>query len=298
MAPTDAPPTVIIFGSTGQLGTALTRALSVSATLRTPTSREVPFDDTDAVARYVRASQASVVVNAAAYTAVDAAETDRDRARLVNAESPGAIALACADIGARFVHVSTDYVFDGTGRMPYRTDAPPRPVNVYGETKLEGERRIQDTLADAVIVRTAWLHAPTGTNFVKTAVSILGQGGSMRVVDDQVGTPTVAASLADVIVRVLARPTVYGVLHATDAGAATWFDVACCVLDTLQQSGRSVANATVIPVSTSEYPRAAARPSVSILDTHTTRLALEWTPPHWRTGVASTTRHWMTSIPS
>ncbi len=296
MEPIDTRPIIVIFGGTGQLGTALQHALAPAARLVVPNSREVSFEDPAAVARFVAATNATAVLNAAAFTGVDAAETDRDRARQINAETPGVIAVACDDIGARLVHVSSDYVFDGSGRVPYHTDAPTRPVNVYGETKLEGERRIVDALPSAVIVRTSWLHSSTGTNFVRTATAMLSRGSSMRVVDDQVGTPTLASSVAEVIARVLTRPSVRGVLHATDTGVATWFDVACCVRDTIQRFGQSDVSAEVIPISSAEFGSPATRPLVSILDTHQTRHVLDWTPPHWRSGVVQTTRHWMTAV--
>lgn len=289
-------PRIVIFGATGQVGSALARDLSRAAHTMSPTSAEVTFEDPGAVRRFLMASNATAVVNAAAYTSVDAAEGNRDRAFIINAETPGVIAEACASIGARLVHVSTDYVFDGTGTLPYLADSPTRPLNVYGETKADGERRILDALPRAVIVRTAWLHSATGANFVRTAVSILSRGGSMRVVDDQVGTPTVASTVVEVIARILSRPHVHGILHATDAGVATWFDVACCVRDTLAESGRVPRGSQVIPVSTAQHGRPARRPPVSILDTYETRKALDWTPPHWRLGVIRTTRDWITSV--
>lgn len=291
-------PVALLFGGSGQLGTALRATLASQYQVAAPSSFEVPLTDPDALERAIRERQPSVLINAAAFTKVDDAETAQERATAINAVASGVMARVCREIKARFVHVSTDYVFDGTGAMPYAADAPTHPLNVYGATKRAGELAVLAEHAGAVVMRTAWVHSGVGVNFVGTAVRLLGAGRAMNVVDDQVGTPTRTSTLADAIARAIARPQVSGIHHVTDAGVASWYDVACCVLETLHAEGRAPAGASVSPVDSSAFPRPAARPKISILDTYATRAALDWTPPHWRTGVIASTREWLATIPA
>lgn len=280
---------VVLFGGTGQLGQALQKDCAGHYAVIAPTSREVSFERAESVERYIERLVPDIVVNAAAYTRVDEAEFNRERAFLVNSATPRAIATASLAVGARFVHISTDYVFDGTGALPYAPLAPTNPLNVYGESKLSGELAVAEENPKAVIVRTGWLHSGSGTNFVGTAVRLLSAGTSMRVVDDQVGTPTRAANLSQAVLAIVEAPSVSGILHVTDAGVASWYDVACCVLETLRLAGRLPADTTVTPVSTRAFPRPARRPPISILDTHESRTRLTWIPPHWRDGVIAST---------
>ena len=280
---------LLLFGGSGQLGTAL-RALAQSPwEIDAPDSTVLDLSRIDDVTSYVRRTTPDAIVNAAAYTRVDDAETDRDAAFRINAEAPGAIAAAARDVGARLVHVSTDYVFDGTGPHPYRTTSPTNPLGVYGASKLAGELAVAQADANAITVRTAWVHSGGGVNFVAKAVELLGKGVSMQVVDDQIGTPTRAANLARAVLALAASREPRGLMHFTDAGVASWYDVACCVLDTLNELGRVPAGVHVTPVDTATFRRPARRPAVSILDTHDARRVLGWTPPHWRVGVKAST---------
>lgn len=285
---------VLLFGATGQVGAALTARLRGDADqiveLVTPSSAEVPLTDAVALEHYIEAQAPQVIVNAAAYTRVDDAEREPDVAFAVNGVAPGVMARVAQRHGARLVHLSTDYVFDGTGSLPYGTEATPSPVNVYGASKLAGEEAVQRACPTAAIVRTAWVHSGGGVNFVATAVRLLGAGTSMRVVDDQVGAPTHADTLAESIMRLMHPAAAGGVLHVTDAGVASWYDVACCVLDTMRAHGRVADVVTVTPVASGAFPRPARRPVVSLLDTHATRQRLGFTPPHWRDGVMASTR--------
>jgi dTDP-4-dehydrorhamnose reductase len=206
-----------------------------------------------------------------------------------NGVAPGIIAESCKEAGARLVHISTDYVFDGRAHAPYAIDAAVGPINVYGSTKLEGERRVIVAEGNAAVVRTAWLHSGVGTNFVKTATALLGSGKPMRVVDDQVGTPTRARHLARAL-WCLAGNSATGVLHFTDAGVASWYDVAVAVMETLASEGRLPVGAVVEPIRSSERPWVAKRPAYSVLDKHDSWRAIGYTPPHWRVGVAASTR--------
>jgi dTDP-4-dehydrorhamnose reductase len=242
-----------------------------------------------AVAATLMAVQPDVVINAAAYTNVDAAESNPDEAFAVNAEAAGILAGAAAEARSRFIHVSTDYVFDGRAHSPYATTADVGPVNVYGATKLEGERRVVVAAPESTIVRTAWVHSDGGSNFVRTAVRVLTLGRTMRVVDDQIGTPTRARNLATAIWRVVERPQLRGILHFTDSGVASWFDVARTVLETLRTLDRLPPGADVTPIATDEYPTPARRPAYSVLEKHGSWRAMDYVPPHWREGVIAST---------
>lgn len=283
----------LLLGATGQLGRALYPLLATRFDVVTPGSAELSLTDPVRVREYVCELQPQIIVNAAAYTDVDGAESDHERAFLINSESPGVLADTARDVGARMIHVSTDYVFDGLGHQPYLTDSAANPLNMYGASKLAGERAVMSKNAQAVIMRTAWLHSGFGKNFVGTAVGLLASGQSMRVVDDQVGAPTHAVNLANSVMAVIEKSEVTGMLHCTDSGVATWFDVACCVLETLRSTCGESIKSTVHPVSSAEFSRRARRPQISVLDTYSTRAILGITPPHWREGVVASTLQWM-----
>ena len=283
--------TMLVFGGSGQLGTALRAQAAERWQVRAPGSDEVNLLHAGEAARYVEMVRPDVLVNAAAFTEVDDAEaTERDLVFAINAKAPEAMARAARAIGAYFVHVSTDYVFDGTGPLPYAPTALPNPLSVYGASKLDGEQRVAAEYPGAVVVRTAWLHSGGGVNFIATAVRLLSAGTSMRVVDDQVGTPTRAANLAHAILLLAERRDIAGLQHFTDAGVASWYDVACAVRDTMQSADRLPDGVTVAPVDSSAIPRPARRPQVCILDAHALRQRLAWTPPQWRDGVAESTK--------
>lgn len=280
---------VLLFGGSGQLGSALRTLTQGRWLVRAPTSAQLNLAKPDAVADYIAGEAPDVVVNAAAYTMVDNAETDRDVAFLVNDAAPAAMARATAVLGARLIHVSTDYVFDGRGEIPYGIDAPTHPVNVYGASKCAGERSVLQADPRASVVRTSWVHSGGGVNFIATAVRLLSAGQSMRVVNDQVGSPTRAAHLAQALFNVSENNDLSGLLHFTDAGVASWYDVSCCVLNVLREAGRVSSTVTVTPTITAEFPRPATRPRVSLLDCHDSWAAIGWIPPHWREGVIAST---------
>lgn len=234
-----------------------------------------------AVLEGLRSLRPAVVVNAAAYTAVDKAESDPDAASRGNADGPGFLAEGCREVGARLVHVSTDFVFDGATSRPYRPDDPPAPLGVYGATKLEGERRVLRELPHAsLIVRTAWVYSSHGRNFVLTMIRLMRERGTVRVVSDQVGTPTSARDLA-IALWDLIRLEATGVHHWTDAGVASWYDLAEAVRRLGQTRGLVPSNARVVPISTLEYPTPARRPAYSVLDKSSTWSILGRTSRHW-----------------
>ena len=280
---------LLLLGASGQVGRAVRAACGERWHVDAPASSAVSLQDPGRLAAYIRDSQPHAIVSAAAFTRVDDAEAERDIAFRVNGEAPGVIGEVAREIGARVVHISTDYVFDGRGGAPYRADAPTSPVSVYGASKLEGERRLLAAAPDALVLRTAWVHDGVGTNFVGTAVRVLTSGTTMRVVDDQIGTPTRAANLARAVAGALETADLGGVLHWTDCGVASWFDVAHCVLETLRAAGRVNASVSVVPVPSLDFPRPAPRPMVGVLDKHAAWRTLGWIPPHWRDGIVTST---------
>ena len=282
---------VLIAGAAGQVGQALARSRPEGITAVAVTRAALDIADRDAVHRAVELHRPDLVINAAAYTAVDKAESDRDEARAGNALGPRHLAEAAAVSGARLIHLSTDFVFDGMSSAPYRPDDPPAPLGVYGATKLEGERAVLAALPGrALVLRTAWVYAAAGRNFLLTMLRLMREKGAVRVVADQIGTPTRAANLANAMWQVAHRPGLRGVLHFTDAGVASWFDVAVCIGETLRAADRIGDDVAITPVDTVRFPRPAPRPRCAVLDKHATWERLGWTPPHWRAGVIASTR--------
>lgn len=276
------PPLLVVTGGHGQLGRELVRSCPGGWRVAAPGSEEMDITDADGARRYISERRPAVVVNAAAYTAVDRAETERDRAWAVNAEGAANIAAAAAASGARLIHISTDFVFDGRQGTPYPPDAEPAPLNEYGRSKLAGEERVRAALGDrATILRTAWLYAAGGPNFVLTMLRLLRERGHVRVVADQLGTPTWAHGLAVALWRAAAQPDFRGTHHWTDAGVASWYDFAVAIAEESEARGLLGGPARVEPIRAAEYPTPARRPASSVLD-KTSAWALLGTPPHWR----------------
>jgi dTDP-4-dehydrorhamnose reductase len=235
------------------------------------------------VQRAIAAHGPAVIINAAAYTAVDRAETEIDAARRVNALGPRHLARAAAAAGARLVHISTDFVFDGRAGVPYAPDAPTSPLGVYGLTKLEGEQAVLELLpTNSVVVRTAWVYAAHGANFMRTMLRVMGDKGLVRVVADQVGTPTAADSLAGVLWALAQRPDVGGVQHFTDAGVASWYDFAVAIAEEAAMLGLLPPGVQVLAIGTADYPTPARRPAYSVLDKRSLLAALGPEHRHWR----------------
>ena len=283
----------LIFGSSGQVGTALQQMARSSTSIVAHDLDQTDIRDRSAVARAIADAKPEIVINCAAFTNVDGAEARADEAMEANGAAPGIIAEAAARASVRFIHISTDYVFDGCGHIPYTTDAAVGPINVYGATKLEGERRVLAAAANSVVVRTAWVHSGGGVNFVRTVVRLLTKGTPMKIVDDQIGTPTRASHLAEALWRIAELTDLRGVLHFTDAGVASWFDVAVVVRETLENAGRVGAAAVVTPIPSDQFPTAARRPKYAVLDKHSSWKAIGYQPPHWREGIIDSTRELM-----
>ncbi len=266
----------LITGARGQLGTDLQRVLE-GADVVTLSRSDVDVTDADAVAKTVAELAPAVVINAAAYTAVDAAETDEEGARVGNVTYPAALAAVSAQLGARFVHVSTDYVFAGNATAPYEVDDPTGPRSVYGATKLEGEQRVREACPDAYIVRTAWVYGATGKNFVKTMARLEQSKETLDVVDDQRGSPTWSADLARGLVVLADSSAPAGIYHCTNAGETTWCGLARAVFEELGADP-----ARVHPTTTAAYPTPASRPAYSVLSGRAWADAGLPPLPHWR----------------
>lgn len=273
---------VLITGASGQLGQALVRLAPPDVQLVSRSHRDLDISDGEAVRRLVDAERIDLIINAAAYTAVDKAESDAAGARSVNAHGPLHLAEAARECRARLIHISTDFVFDGYASRPYETDAPLAPLNVYGATKAEGERAIASSLASHAIVRTSWVYAPWGANFMLTMLRLMRERGSVRVVADQIGRPTSALSLARAIWSFAARADLVGTFHWADAGVASWYDFAVAIAEEATALGLLSSGVEVFPIATEEYPTPARRPTFSVLDTRSSSQALQIRPAHWR----------------
>jgi dTDP-4-dehydrorhamnose reductase len=225
----------------------------------------------------------TIVIHTAAFTAVDAAESAADRAEAVNAGGTRHVAEAARDVGARLLHISTDFVFDGAAGRPYTPEDVPRPLGVYGRTKLAAEREAMQALQErALVVRTAWVYSHHGQNFVRTMLRLMRERDEIGVVCDQIGAPTWAGSLAEALWTAAAMPELSGVLHWTDAGVASWYDFAVAIQEEALAAGLLPRAVPIRPLRTDQHPTPARRPSYSVLDTSGSRALLGRTAPHWR----------------
>jgi dTDP-4-dehydrorhamnose reductase len=280
---------ILVTGAEGMLGTAFRRLLTGAGVPHTASDVD-QLDITNAahVDEHVT-SRFKTVINCAAWTDVDGAEADPDGAHRLNADAPGLLAGACARTGATLVHFSTDYVFDGQSTTPYPVDHPIAPRSVYGKSKAAGEQAIRDAGCDHLIVRTSWLYAPWGRNFVLTMLKLLAERPEVRVVDDQRGRPTSAEHLARSTAQLLAAGA-RSTLHVCDAGECTWFEFAA-------EIGRlATLPAKVVPCTTAAFPRPAPRPAYSVLDLSATE-RLIGPAPHWRDNLARVIQQFLTAAP-
>jgi len=278
---------VLLTGAQGQVGCALTRSAPAGTQLLALSRLELDIVDEDSIARVLEQFRPDVVINTAAYTAVDSAEAQPDLAASANVDGPALLATAIARTPGRMVHLSTDFVFDGAESRPYAPDASPNPRNVYGKTKLAGERAVLDALPErSTVLRTSWVYGATGRNFLLTMLRLMREKGVVRVVDDQVGSPTSTASLTRAIWRVASDAQLRGIHHWTDAGIASWYDFAMAIATRGFALGLLSSAPEVIPISTADFPYAAARPAFSVLDKRATAKALGIQPVHWQRALA------------
>ena len=294
--------TVWLLGGSGQVGRELLPRLQALGPVQAPSRADAGGDlaDPEAVARAIEAARPSIVVNAAAYTAVDRAESEPALALAVNAQAPGAIARACARVGAWMVHYSTDYVFDGSGDQPWRESDATGPLSVYGRTKLAGEQAVAAALERHLIFRTSWVHGVHGGNFIRTMLRLAAERDHLDVVADQVGAPTSARLIAEVTVQALRmatagpdmspRPALAGLYHLAAAGETSWQGYARFVVEEAHARGRALRTTPdqVRPLATRDYPTPARRPLNSRLDTRRLQAAFGLTLPPWQAGVRQT----------
>jgi dTDP-4-dehydrorhamnose reductase len=276
---------IVIIGSTGMLGRELMAACRHRGTeVRGVVGPdELDITDEHAVRQFVASARPSVVINATGYTGVDGAEAEPQIAERINRAGPAYLARACRDAGARLVHFSTDYVFDGRSDQPYRPDDTPKPASAYGRSKLDGEREIAASGCRFLLIRTSWMFAPHGRNFVRTIFDLAAGRPALDVVDDQRGRPTYAPDLALTTLQLLDRGG-DGIFHAANDGQCSWFELA---REIVQQAGLSC---QVRPCATADMPRPAPRPSYSVLDL-TATTALAGRPRHWRKALTDCLEH-------
>ena len=273
---------ILVTGSTGQLGFEVVRAFSPSGhEIIAPERSELDFLNPGQVAERVRHIQADWVINCAAYTQVDRAESQVEQAFVINRDSAGQLAGAVAGYGGNLLHVSTDFVFDGKQSRPYREDDVARPLGVYGRSKREGEQAVRSALPEATILRTAWVYGVHGHNFVKTILRVAREGKPLRVVDDQVGSPTWARDIAGAI-GTLVQNRASGTYHYTSAGSTSWHGFATAILAGAEAAGFALETTSVEAIPTSGYPTPAQRPAYSVLDTGKIQSLLTAPIPHWR----------------
>lgn len=280
--------TVLITGAGGQLGSALVAAAPAGTSTRALGHRALDIADAQAVGAAFDEVRPTVVINAAGFTHVDDAEARQDEAGRANATGPAVLAAACRRSGAWLVHVSTDYVFDGEQTRPYGPQARTNPLSVYGRTKLDGELAVSGALpAQSTVVRTSWLYASAGRNFLTTMLRLMRERRQLTVVSDQVGAPTSVASLAAVVWAFAARRA-SGVHHWCDSGVASWYDFAVAIAEEAQAAGVLTSSPEILPITSADYPTAARRPAYSLLDKRATEGLLGLRAPHWRCALRET----------
>ena len=279
---------VLIVGARGQLGQELQKTAPAGVELLLVGRAELDISRQQAVLDCVLQLKPQLIINAAAYTAVDGAETKPDLAVQVNAEGPGYLAIAAQQIDARLLHVSTDFVFDGTSTAPYTTRQEPRPLGIYGHSKLAGERRVMEILPlQSLVLRSAWVYSSFGANFVKTMLRLMTERDELAVVGDQVGTPTWARGLAQVLWSFVDHPDAHGIYHWTDGGGCSWHEFAEAILKEARELGLVEKEVAVEAIATDEYSTAAQRPAYSVLDCSATTALLGTSQLPWQTQLHS-----------
>lgn len=275
---------VLITGAGGQVALELMAARPPNAQVHAMSRAELDVSDCDAVRGAVAETAADIIINAAGYTAVDKAEQEPNEAMLANALGPRWLASAAHDRpGCRLIHISSDYVFGGTGGHPMQPHDPTSPVSAYGRSKLAGEQAVAEVLGvHAVVLRTSWVYGARGRNFLHTMLRLMRTQRAVRVVADQIGTPTSTPMLAKVLWEFALRPGLGGIYHWSDAGVASWYDFAVAIAEEGATLGMVPAGVSVTPIATEEYPTPAARPAFSVLETRATVDALGIAPMHWR----------------
>lgn len=273
---------VLIAGFRGQLGFELMKRCPAGIECRGVDLPEADITNREQVLGLCREFSPDVMINAAAYTAVSRAESEEEVARRVNVDGAENAALACRLSGCRLIHISTDFVFDGASRRPYRTTDQPAPLGVYGKTKLLGEEAVLKELPGAAVIRTSWLYSSHGKNFVKTMLAVMAEGEQLKIVSDQVGSPTWAGSLAEALWEAVRRPDFRGIHHWSDNGFTSWFEFAVAIQEEAVSLGLLRGKTEIVPISGIDYPDPVARPAYSVMDTSETRRELGMNGSPWR----------------
>jgi dTDP-4-dehydrorhamnose reductase len=271
-----------VLGGGGQVARAVAASVPPSHSVVVKTRQEVDIGDEAALTSALTDSGAAWIVNGAAYTAVDLAEKEPEQARRINDTAVGILARAATRTGCRLLHLSTDFVFDGKSNRAYLPTDPTNPLSMYGATKLAGEQQVLNHGGDAILLRTAWVYASTGRNFALTMLRLMRERNEVRVVCDQIGTPTWATSIAKAIWGLIDEAAAPGIYHWTDMGVATWYDFAVAIQDEALARGLLARAVPVIPISTTAYPTPAQRPAFSVLNTESARSILPISAHHWR----------------
>ncbi|PCI77057.1 MAG: dTDP-4-dehydrorhamnose reductase [SAR86 cluster bacterium] len=278
---------IVATGATGQLGQTLSRLWAESPLpqyqLEALDRSELDISQADRAIAVLSELKPAVIINAAAYTQVDKAESDSSAAHLVNAEAVGRIAAWSAQNNAKLIHISTDFVFDGSSTTPYRPDHQTNPLGAYGASKLAGEHEIQTQAKQcSAIIRTSWLYSEYGNNFVKTMLRLMGEREQLSVVNDQIGSPTSTHGLAALIFAMIPKDNYQGVYHWTDGASISWYEFAQEIQDQAIQAGLLSKAIPISPISTSEYPTAAQRPAYSVLDRSRAKAEFECPVEDWK----------------
>jgi dTDP-4-dehydrorhamnose reductase len=276
---------IVVTGANGQLGKELKEAHRNAQTdlfeFIFLSKEDLPIQDPEQTRRFFMEARPDYCINCAAYTAVDKAETETDLAFAINGDAVGSLAAACRQIGARFIHISTDYVFDGHSAVPLKEGDPTGPVNIYGASKLKGEQLALEQNKETVIIRTSWVYSEFGNNFVKTMMRLMREKERISVVDDQIGSPTYAANLAGVILDIIAGGKFTpGIYHYSNEGQISWFEFALAIKEIVQSP------CIVSPVPTAQYPTPAKRPRYSLLDKGLIKDTYGIAIPEWKHSLA------------
>jgi dTDP-4-dehydrorhamnose reductase len=273
---------ILVTGANGQLGWELQRAKPNDCELTALSRDQLDITDLEQVTRSINSIKPDWVINAAAYTAVDKAESDSAGAYAINAEGAANLATAAQAINSCLLHISTDFIFDGKNNRPYLPEDVPNPLGIYGASKLAGEQKVREILGgETLIIRTAWVYSAHGNNFVKTMLRLMGERDTLGVIEDQVGTPSWAAEIARAVYLSIEN-NLRGVYHWTDTGAASWYDFSVAIYELGKEAGLINNSVTINPIPTEAYPTPAERPPYSILNKDSLRKAINYTGKHWR----------------
>lgn len=277
---------ILLIGNQGQLGHELANILRANqVNFLGINQSDLDLTQSELIAPFIENYQPNLIINCSAYTAVDKAETETEKAYLVNAIAPQILAQETEKMGANLIHISTDYVFDGTKNIPYLETDQTNPLGIYGQTKLTGEKAIIEHCGNYLILRTAWVYGVYGTgNFVKTMLRLGQEREQLKVVIDQIGSPTWTKDLAMTIYQLIPqlKPEISGIYHYTNSGVCSWYDFAVTIFEEAKKLGYPLKIKEVLPITTAEYPTPAKRPAYSVLLCKKISHLLENTPPYWR----------------